>query len=68
MTNGTIEFNRLYHYSEAFSTVFDFDAAWMRNLATYHQRGWQRGAAADGCRGWGGAGVKAVKKQIRMKL
>lgn len=37
LTNGAIDFNRLYHYHEAFSTAFDIDAAWMTHLATYHQ-------------------------------
>jgi len=37
LTNGAIDFSRLYHYHEAFSTAFDLDAAWMTHLATYHQ-------------------------------
>ncbi|MFM2004604.1 MAG: hypothetical protein RLZZ09_259 [Pseudomonadota bacterium] len=36
-TNGAIDFDRLHHYHEAFSTVFDLDAAWMAHPATYHQ-------------------------------
>ncbi len=34
LANGAIDFGRLHHYHEAFSTAFDLHVAWMPHLAT----------------------------------